>query len=71
MRLPSYRVHVANAYRRWPVALFHEDELVIVLVVENSVQKVKYDARGSEVDPKDILLESKPVYIFDRLPFEH
>jgi len=67
MHLPSYRVHVANAYKPWPVALVREDEPVIVSVVENSAQKVKYDARDSEVDPKDTLLQSKPVYIFDRL----
>jgi hypothetical protein len=67
MHLPFYRVHVTNAYKQWPVALVREDELVIVSGVENSAQKVKYDAKDSEVDPKDILLQSKPVYIFDRL----
>jgi hypothetical protein len=67
MRLPFCRVHAANAYKQWPVALVREDERVIVSVVENSVQMVKYDARDSEVDPKDTLLQLKPVYIFDRL----
>ena len=68
MHLPFYRVHVANAYRRWPVVPVREDEPVIVSVVENSAQKVKYDARDNEVDPKDTLPQSKPVYIFDHLP---
>jgi len=67
MHLPFYRVHVANAYKQWPVALVREDELVVVSEAESSGQKVKYDAKDSEVDPKDILLQSKPVYIFDRL----
>jgi len=67
MHLPFCRVRVANAYKQWPVALVREDEPVVVLVVENSVQKVKYDARDNEVDPKDTLLQSKPIYIFDRL----
>ena len=65
---PFYRVHVANAYKQWPVALVREDELVVVSGAENSAQKVKYAAEDSEVDPKGILLQSKPVYIFDRLP---
>jgi hypothetical protein len=67
MHLPFYRVHVTNVYKRWPVVLVREDELVIVSVVENSGQKVKYDARDNEEGPKDTLLGSKPVYIFDRL----
>ena len=68
MHLPFYRVHVANAYKQWPDARVREDELVMVSGAENSAQKVTYDAKDSEVDPKDILLRSKPVYIFDRLP---
>ena len=67
MHLPFYRVHVANAYKQWPVALVREDELVIASGVENSAQKVKYDAKDNEVDPRDIPLQLKPVYIFDRL----
>lgn len=67
MHRPFYRVHVANAYKQWPVALVREDEPVIVSGAENSALKVKYDAKDSEADPKDILLQSKPVYIFDRL----
>jgi hypothetical protein len=67
MHLPFCRVHVANAYKQWPVVLVREDELVVVLGVENSAQKVKYDAKDSEVDPKDTLQQSTLVYIFDRL----
>lgn len=67
MHLPFYRVHVANAYKQWPVALVREDELVVVSGAENSALKVKYDVKDSEVDPKDTLLRSTPVYIFDHL----